>query len=77
MHAQRGDEWSPDPTVMARMERIVNALTALQLVTVGDYARAEALHGPHHPAIAHELNVTTEVVMTWRTVVLDEILRAA
>ncbi len=77
MHAQRGDVWSPSATAMARMERVVNTLTALQLVTVADYARTESLHGPNEAAIAHELNVTTEVVRIWHSVVLHEMLRAA
>lgn len=77
MHAVRGDEWVDDAVAMARMERAVDALTALQLVDIAEYARAESLHGPHDAAIAHELNVTRDVVRCWRHLVASEMRRAA
>ena len=77
MHAVRGDRWTPNELATACTERVVNTLTALQLVTVVDYARAETIHGPHDAAIAHELEVTRDVVVLWRAVVLNEIQQAA
>ncbi|MGX1738579.1 ImmA/IrrE family metallo-endopeptidase [Corynebacterium flavescens] len=37
------------------------------LVSPIDYAAAEALYGPHHTLLAHELGVTVKVLKTWTT----------
>lgn len=61
-HAFHGDELHGDE----RLERRADQWSARLLISEDDYRTAEALHGPHPGAIAHELGVTPDVVKTWR-----------
>lgn len=61
-HAFHGDEHYGDP----RLERRADQWASQLLISEDDYRAAEALHGPHSGAIAHELGVTPELVETWR-----------
>lgn len=47
-------------------ERDADMVAARLLITPGDYARAEALHGGNVPALADELGVTRWVVAAFR-----------
>ena len=61
-HAYYGDEQPDDP----RLERRADQFAARVLITPDEYAHAEVLHGPHDGAIAWELGVTPELIVTWR-----------
>ena len=63
-HAFHGDTIFGDP----RLERRANQWAAQLLISEDAYRAAETIHGPHTGAIAHELEVTPEVVDTWRNI---------
>lgn len=65
-HAYYGDEATGVAWVDQRMEARADREAALLLVTPDDYQAAEAHHGPHDDAIAHELGVTTHLIRVWR-----------
>ena len=61
-HAERGDD-GPQP---AAVEARINRAVACRLVTVAEYAAAEALAGPGVGALAVELDVPVWVVEAFR-----------
>lgn len=61
-HCFHGDEEHDDP----RLERRANQWASRLLISEDEYAAAEQIHGPHPQAIAWELGVTPDVVITWR-----------
>ena len=50
----------------ARQEREADRWASRLLISPADYAAAEAMHGPHPGAIAHELGVTVRLVEVWK-----------
>lgn len=68
VHADRGDD-GPQPTAI---EARIDALVACRLITVGEYAAAEALVGPGVGALAAELDVPAWVVEAYRRTLLSK-----
>jgi Zn-dependent peptidase ImmA (M78 family) len=64
-HAWAGDAPSPFGLITQRQERLARRRTAEALVEAGEFAAAEELRGAHVGAIAHELEVTSQVVRDW------------
>ncbi len=65
-HAAHGHAWTDDTAVHERQERIADQHAAGLLIRAHEYARAEALVGPHAGALARELGVTRHIVEVWR-----------
>lgn len=65
-HAIAGDEPVEFGPMHMKQETRASRLAALLLIDPVEYFSAEALHGGHVPAIAHELNVTPKVLVDWR-----------
>lgn len=64
-HALAGDVPSPFGLITAKQERRARLGAARLLVDADEYAEAESIFGPHLSAIAHELDVTVQVVADW------------
>lgn len=71
-HAERGDD-GPQP---AAVEARINRAVACRLVTVAEYAAAEALAGPGVGALAVELDVPVWVVETFRRTLRTRVVTA-
>ena len=71
-HAERGDDGPPPAAVEARINRAV----ACRLVTVAEYAAAEALAGPGVGALAVELDVPVWVVEAFRRTLRTRVVTA-
>lgn len=66
-HAASGDVCGHNPVREARAWRFAADL----LIDPEDYECAERVYGPAIPLLAHELDVTTEVVCAWQTAYSD------
>lgn len=66
-HAWYGHRWLGDPHGDAIAERLADQHAARLLINRGEYARAEALVGPHPGAIANELDLDVCVVAAWQS----------
>lgn len=64
-HAAAGDIPSPFGLITIRQELRARRATALVLVDPDEYAIASTVRGGHVAGIAHELDVTTQVVRDW------------
>ena len=71
-HAERGDD-GPQP---AAVEARINRAVACRLVTVAEYAAAEALAGPGVGALAVELDVPVWVVEAFRRTLRTRVVTA-
>ena len=71
-HAERGDD-GPQP---AAVEASINRAVACRLVTVAEYAAAEALAGPGVGALAVELDVPVWVVEAFRRTLRTRVVTA-
>lgn len=71
-HAERGDD-GPQP---AAVEARINRAVACRLVTVAEYAAAEALAGPGVGALAIELDVPVWVVEAFRRTLRTRVVTA-
>jgi len=69
-HAVFGDIPSRFGPVNAKQERRAEEWAALQLIELADYRHAEERHGGHLDAMAIALNVTTDLVTAFRSVLL-------
>ncbi len=65
-HALRGDAALPAGVAAERQERRADEWAARRLIERASYIRAEQLHGGHVQAIALELEVTVDLVDTYR-----------
>ncbi|CAM4152752.1 ImmA/IrrE family metallo-endopeptidase [Corynebacterium belfantii] len=63
-HAHYGDPPEHDGWREKRADRFAARI----LITPGEYAVAERLHGPCPGAIAYELGVTAHLIQAWRSV---------
>lgn len=66
-HAWYGHRWLGDPHGDAAAERLADQHAARLLIDRREYARAEALVGPHPGAIALELDLDPCVVAAWQS----------
>lgn len=65
-HAVFGDVPSKFGPVNAKQERRADEWAALRLIRLEDYRRAEIIHSAHPEAMAVELNVTVDLVDSFR-----------
>ncbi|MDQ7877316.1 ImmA/IrrE family metallo-endopeptidase [Microbacterium sp. QXD-8] len=69
-HHVFGDEPSPYGPVRAKQERRANEWAALRLITPDAFADAERLRNGHTASMAHDLDVTPELIDAYRQVLL-------
>lgn len=69
-HAVFGDVKSKFGPVNAKQERRADEWAALRLVDLADYRREEDRHDGHIEAMAISLNVTTDLIESFRRVLL-------
>lgn len=62
-HAHYGDPPGHHGAHELRADRFAARL----LINPADYAKEEALYGPHPSVLAHELGVTVKVLKTWKS----------
>lgn len=67
-HHVFGDEPSFHGPVRAKQERRANEWAALYLIDPAEYAAAEQTRGAHAPSIAHDLDVTVELIHAFTSV---------
>lgn len=67
-HAYFGDVLSGDDIADDKMERRADIWAAVRLIDIDHYRRAESLHHGHVEAIALELDVTVDLVESFRSV---------
>jgi Zn-dependent peptidase ImmA (M78 family) len=65
-HALAGDTPTLFGFISAKQERLADQRTAIRLVDLDEYLRAEDQFGGHTASIANYLNVTAKVVKDWR-----------
>lgn len=70
-HAWHGHRWVGDPHGDAANERLADQHAARLLINSAEYARAEALVGPHPGALALELDLDPCVVLAWQAMLQD------
>lgn len=63
-HAHYGDP----PGCHPKREDRANRFAAKLLVDPTEYATLESIYGPHPSRLAHELGVTVELILTWKTI---------
>lgn len=69
-HHVFGDQHTHFGPARARQERRADEWAALRLITLDAYGEAERLRAGHAPSMAHDLNVTVELVEAFRRVLL-------
>lgn len=69
-HAVFGDVRSKFGPVNAKQERRADEWAALRLIDLSDYRREEERHAGHVEAMAIALNVTTDLVNAFRSILL-------